>query len=88
MSLPAFAGATPSATAASQLLQVRDGLVLHQALYAAAKLGVANLLRDSARTATELARELEVNESALYRVLRALAWPGHFRGDLARDVRE
>jgi hypothetical protein len=78
MTLPAFAGTTPSAAAASQLLHVHDGLVVHQALYAAAKLAVADLLRDGARTATELARELQVNESALYRVLRALASQGIF----------
>ncbi|MDQ2840368.1 MAG: ArsR family transcriptional regulator, partial [Acidobacteriota bacterium] len=47
-----------------------------QALYAAAKLGVADLLRDGPRTAAEIACELQVNETALYRVLRALASEG------------
>jgi SAM-dependent methyltransferase len=56
-----------------QLLRVRDGLIIHQALYAAAKIGVADLLQDGPRTTTELARQLGVNESALYRILRALA---------------
>ena len=65
-------------TTPSQLLRVRDGLIMHQALYAAAKLGVADLLRDGPRTAEDLARQLEVNESALHRVLRALASQGIF----------
>jgi SAM-dependent methyltransferase len=42
-------------------------------LYSAAKLGVADLLKDGPRTASELARNLRVNESALYRILRLLA---------------
>jgi DNA-binding MarR family transcriptional regulator len=61
-----------------QLLRVRDGLIIHQALYAVAELGVADLLQDGPRTATELARQLEVNESALYRILRALVSEGIF----------
>ena len=48
-------------------------LIIHQALYAAAKLGVADLLKDGPQTSTQLAHHLEVNESALYRVLRLLA---------------
>jgi hypothetical protein len=50
-----------------------NGLVIHQALYAASKLGVADLLKDGARTSSDLARQLNVNESALYRTLRLLA---------------
>ncbi len=60
------------------LLRMADGLIVHQALYAAAKLGVADLLQDGSRTAGELARQLEVNEAALYRILRALASQGVF----------
>ena len=65
-------------TTPSPLLRVRDGLIVHQALYAAAKLGVADLLQDGPRTTADLARQLEVNESALQRVLRALASQGIF----------
>jgi hypothetical protein len=61
-----------------QLLHVRDSLVIHQALYAVAKIGVADLLQDGPHTTTELSRQLEVNESALYRILRALASHGIF----------
>ncbi|HLZ40825.1 MAG TPA: methyltransferase [Candidatus Sulfotelmatobacter sp.] len=67
-----------SATTPFQLLKVRDGLILHQALYAAAKLGVADLLQDGPCTTAELAHRLGANESALHRVLRALASQGIF----------
>jgi hypothetical protein len=66
------------ATTPSQLQQMSNGLILHQALYAAAKLGVADLLQEGSRTAGELAGELEVNESGLYRLLRMLASQGVF----------
>ena len=72
---------TPEACSASalfELLHVRDGLIVHQALYAAAKLGVADLLKDGPQATTELAAQLQVNESALHRVLRALASRGIF----------
>jgi hypothetical protein len=67
-----------SPTGPFQLLRVRDGLILHQALYAAAKLGVADLLNDRPRKTRDLATQLGVHESALYRVLRALASRGLF----------
>jgi hypothetical protein len=56
-----------------QLLAMADGVLIHQALYAAAKLGVADLLKDGPRTTADLSRALNVNESALYRLLRTLA---------------
>jgi hypothetical protein len=60
------------------LLRARDGLILHQTLYVAAKLGVADQLEGGWRSAAELARRLEVNEDALYRTLRLLASQGIF----------
>ena len=74
----------PPASGPLQLLQVRDGLIVHQALYAVAKLGVADLLKDAPRTTTELAAQLQVNESALHRVLRALASRGIFEETSSR----
>jgi O-methyltransferase domain/Dimerisation domain len=65
-------------TTLMQLLQVRTGLIVHQALYAAAKLGVADLLERGADTCANLASELKINEEALYRLLRALASQGIF----------
>ncbi len=64
---------TSSTAMALQLLAMTNGLPIHQALYSAAKLGVADLLKDGAQTSSDLARNLNVNESALYRVLRLLA---------------
>ena len=60
------------------LLRMSDGLIIQQVLYAAAKLGVADLMQDGPRSVAELARRLEVNEPALYRILRALAAHGVF----------
>jgi len=68
MSLPTSSAATPL-----QLFGMTHGLIIHQALYSAAKLGVADLLKDGAQTSSDLARNLNVNESALYRILRLLA---------------
>src|SRR5262249_50641837 len=53
----------------------REGFILHQALAAVAKLGVADLLESSPRATDDLARELKVNAAALFRILRMLA--GH-----------
>jgi O-methyltransferase domain/Dimerisation domain len=64
--------ATPTATP-SQLLEMTNGLVIHQALYATAKVGVADLLKNGAQTSSDLAHQLNVNESALYRILRLMA---------------
>jgi hypothetical protein len=69
------------------LLRARDGLILHQTLYVAARLGVADLLEEGWRSAAELARELKVNEDALYRTLRLLASQGIFEENNARSFR-
>ncbi|HKI27181.1 MAG TPA: methyltransferase [Candidatus Sulfotelmatobacter sp.] len=64
---------TSSTATPMQLLGMAQGLVIHQALYAAAKLGVADLLKDGPQTSSSLAGNLKVNESAFYRILRLLA---------------
>src|SRR5579862_9144837 len=71
----------------SILVHARDGLVLHQTLYVAAKLGVADSLAEGWRSAAELACELKVNEDALYRVLRLLASQGIFEESKTRSFR-
>jgi hypothetical protein len=63
---------------AAQLLQMSTGVIVQQALYAAAKLGLADLLNGHERAVSELAAELNVNESALVRVMRLLASQGVF----------
>jgi hypothetical protein len=69
------------------LLHARDGLILHQSLYVAAKLGIADQLEQGWRSAAELARQLEVNEDALYRTLRLLASQGIFEENNTRCFR-
>src|ERR1700687_901086 len=77
-----------SVSTVKQLLQARNGLIIHQALCAAAKLGVADLLERGVRTTAELARELKVNEDAMYRLLRALASQGVFEETAPRTFRK
>ena len=60
------------------LLQMAFGALLTQALYVAAKLGVADLLAAGPRPVAELAAETETHERSLYRVLRSLAGAGVF----------
>lgn len=54
------------------------GVILHQSLCAAAKLGIADLLKDGGRTCSELAAVLSADEDALYRMLRLLSGEGVF----------
>jgi len=55
-----------------------------QALYVAAKLGIADLVEHGPRTATELAAATGAQASTLHRLLRALAGLGVFVEDPAR----
>lgn len=73
-----------SPTTPLQLLRMTDGLIVHQTLFAAASLGVADLLGEGERSAAELGAELQVNEDALYRTLRFLAGQGVFRETRSR----
>jgi len=60
------------------LTQILSGALASQAVYVAAKLGVADLLADGPKPVQELARSCEADASSLYRVLRALASMGVF----------
>jgi hypothetical protein len=55
-----------------RLLQMLDGLWIAQALYVAARLGLADLLADGSRSLPELAATTQADASSLYRLLRAL----------------
>jgi ubiquinone/menaquinone biosynthesis C-methylase UbiE len=57
------------------------GYWVSQALYVAAKLGLADLAASGPQTAPELARATKTDEAALYRLLRALASVGVFAED-------
>jgi hypothetical protein len=61
---------------AVRLLQMATGGWTAQALHAAARLGLADRLTSGARTVDELARELDVHERSLHRLLRALSTLG------------
>jgi O-methyltransferase domain/Dimerisation domain len=50
-----------------------------QAIYVAAKLGIADLVKNRPKTSAQLARETGVDARSLYRVLRALSSVGIFR---------
>jgi hypothetical protein len=60
------------------LLHMMTGYWVSQAVYIAAKLGVADHLVDDAQTVETLAAATNVHASSLYRVLRALASVGVF----------
>ena len=61
------------------LSNIAFGALMTQALYVAAKLGIADLLAGGGKSIAELAAATEMNENALYRVLRSLAGSGIFR---------
>ena len=60
------------------LTQMITGSLAAQAVYVAAKLGIADLLSDGPKHVDELARASEADAPSLYRVLRALASCGIF----------
>lgn len=60
------------------LTQLAFGAMTTQALYVAAKLGVADLLAAGPRNVSELAAETATHERSLYRVMRSLASLGVF----------
>ena len=73
-------GAEPScaATSSMTLIQMMTGYWVSQAIYVAAKLGVADQLRDGPQPVQVLATATLADVSALRRVLRALASVGVF----------
>jgi hypothetical protein len=67
-----------------QVLNLAAGVMNTQVIYAAAKLGIADLLRDGPRSVADLAKESGSNPDALYRLLRALASIGIFKESSSR----
>lgn len=63
---------------AEQMLQLMSGLWVSRGIYVAAKLGIADLLKDGPRTAEQLAAATDSNPDALYRILRMLGSIGVF----------
>jgi hypothetical protein len=62
----------------AQIMQLSMGVFISQAIYVAARLGIADLIADGAKTTAEMADKTGTNEGALYRVLRSLASVGVF----------
>jgi hypothetical protein len=67
-----------------QLDQMITGYWISQAIYAAAKFGIADHLKDGPKAVGELAAATSTNPDALYRLLRALASVGVFTEGEAR----
>jgi hypothetical protein len=66
------------------LVQMLTGCWISQALYVAATLGIADLLREGPRSYEMLAEATQTHAGALYRILRALASLGVFAEDEER----
>jgi hypothetical protein len=71
----------PDLSPQEQISRMLTGYWLSQALYVAAKLGLADLLKDGPRTADELASATKSHPHSLYRLVRALASVGVFAED-------
>jgi hypothetical protein len=56
-----------------------SGYWISQAIYVAAKLGIADFLKDSPKSASEIALATRADENAVYRLMRALCSVGAFR---------
>jgi hypothetical protein len=70
---------TPSGVASQMtLLQMMTGCRISQALYVAAKLGIADLLVDGPRLVEDLAQQIRAHAPTLRRLLRELASIGVF----------
>ena len=69
---------TPDLPPPVKLLHLMIGYWMSQAVYVAAKLGIADLLRDGPRTSAALATACQAHPDALYRLLRTLASRGVF----------
>lgn len=63
------------------MMQMAMGFITSQALAVAARLRIADYLKDGEKTAAELANLTETHEPSLYRLLRALASVGVLRKD-------
>jgi len=68
----------PDVAAQRTLSQLLMGNRIQQAIYVAAKIGIADLLKNGPKTAADLASAIDCNSDAVYRLLRALAGYGIF----------
>jgi hypothetical protein len=71
----------PTASAADQMLQMIVNFWTTRAVFAAAKLGIADHIHDTPLTAADLAARTKTHAPSLFRLLRALASVGVFTED-------
>jgi hypothetical protein len=72
---------SPSDAPPVEMLQMIAGFWVSRAIYAAAKLGIADLITDAPKSVAELAAATNTHAPSLYRVLRALSSVGVFAQD-------
>jgi hypothetical protein len=77
LSQTAIGDISPSAA----ILQIMTGFRVSRATYIAAKLGIADLLKDGPKSSEELAHLTDTHAPSLYRVMRALVSVGVFGQD-------
>lgn len=65
----------------AMMMQMSMGFIVSQAISVAARLYIADHLKDGAKSIAELARLSETHEPSLYRLMRALASVGVFQKD-------
>lgn len=87
MSTPADLSGIQETSPAQALLRLISGNYISRAIYAVAKLGIADLLRDGPQRSDMLAQATDTDARALYRVLRTLASVGVFVEDRVRRRR-
>lgn len=68
----------PETSPVEMMFQMMSGFWVSRGLYVAAKLGIADFLKDGEKSIEELAKATETNSNALFRVLRMLATVGVF----------
>lgn len=71
---PHLRGLPPEAV----MMQMASGYWITQLIYAAAKLGIADVLKDGPKSCEEIASATGTNANSVYRVLRTLAGAGVF----------
>lgn len=81
MSASKLVDASPDVPPQVTMLQMISGFWLSRAVYIAAKLGLADLVKEQPKSAEELAQATDTHAPSLYRVLRALASAGIFAED-------
>jgi hypothetical protein len=83
MSIPEQPQKPKDLSSPETLIQMITGFWVSQAIYAVAKLGIADLVKEGPKPCEDLAQAAGMHPRMLYRLLRALASVGVFREDKA-----